>query len=250
MDRLKALGGVFGSVYGWERANWFAPEGYEVPADEIGVGADVLTNENHAPPLEDGRIVERWSFRRSNYFEHVGAEVKNVHENVGVLDMSAFAKMEVSGPGARAWLESILANAIPKKRGRIALAHLMTKHGGVKSEFTVYEWKPGRFYLVSAGAFEAHDHDVLSKLAPTDGSVTLTPITTQYGVLVLAGPKSREVLKKLTRTSLSNADFPWLSGKQIAVGPRPRMRFASISSANSAGSCIIRSSSRTPSSTR
>src|SRR5690606_8641565 len=68
-DRLARLGAVFGSVQGWERANWFAPEGYRVPAETLGVGADVITRHNHAPPLADGRIVERWSFRRSNYFE-------------------------------------------------------------------------------------------------------------------------------------------------------------------------------------
>ncbi len=217
-DRLKKLGGVFGSVYGWERANWFAPDDYALKPEELGVGADVITNHNHAAPLDDGRIVEKWSFRRSNYFEHVGNEVKNVNRNVGVLDMSAFAKMEVSGPGARAWLDSILANAIPKKRGRIALTHLLTKSGGVKAEFTVYEWAPGRFYLVSAGGLEAHDHDVLRRLMPTDGSVILQPITQKYGVLALAGPRSREVLKKLTRTSLDNKDFPWLTGKEISVG--------------------------------
>ncbi len=217
-DRLKKLGGVFGSVYGWERANWFAPDDYALKPEELGVGADVITNHNYAAPLDDGRIVEKWSFRRSNYFEHVGNEVKNVNQNVGVLDMSAFAKMEVSGPGARAWLDSILANAIPKKRGRIALTHLLTKSGGVKAEFTVYEWAPGRFYLVSAGGLEAHDHDVLRRLMPTDGSVILQPITQKYGVLALAGPKSREVLKKLTRTSLDNKDFPWLTGKEISVG--------------------------------
>lgn len=217
-DRLKKLGGVFGSVYGWERANWYAPEGYEVPKDQLGVGADVITSHNHAPPLDDGRIVEKWSFRRSNYFEHVGNEVRNVHENVGVLDMSPFAKMEVSGPGARAWLDSILANAIPKKRGRIALCHVLTPAGGVRAEFTVYERAPNRFYLVSAGGLEAHDHDLLQRLAPTDGSVNLQPITQKYGVLVLAGPKSRDVLKKLTRTSLENEDFPWLTAKQIPVG--------------------------------
>jgi dimethylglycine dehydrogenase len=133
--------------------------------------------------------------------------------------MSAFAKMEVSGPGAREWLDHILANSIPKKRGRIALAHLLTKNGGVRSEFTVYEWAPGRFYLVSAGAYEAHDHDYLRKLAPTDGTVRLNAITERLGVLVLAGPNARKVLQKLTRTSLENADFPWLSGKQISVGP-------------------------------
>ena len=217
-DRLKKLGGVFGSVYGWERANWYAPEGYALREEDLGVGADVITSHNHAPALDDGRIVEKWSFRRSNYFEHVGNEVKNVHQNVGVLDMSAFAKMEVSGPGARAWLDSILANAVPKKRGRIALTHLLTPNGGVKAEFTVYEWAPGRFYMVSAGGLEAHDHDVLRRLAPTDGSVVLQPITQKYGVLVLAGPKSRDLLKKLTRTSLENKDFPWLTGKQISVG--------------------------------
>ncbi|MCR4267743.1 FAD-dependent oxidoreductase [Nitratireductor sp. ZSWI3] len=217
-DRMKALGAVFGSVYGWERPNWFAPQGYAVPESELGVGADVLLKHNHAPALPDGRVVEKWSFRRSNYFEHVGNEVRNVHENVGLLDMSAFAKMEVSGPGARAWLDGILANRIPKKRGRVALCHLLTKNGGVRSEFTVYEWKPGRFYLVSAGAYEAHDHDVLFKLLPADGSVVLRPITQQYGVLVLAGPKSRDVLRKVTHTSLSNADFPWLSGKPVSIG--------------------------------
>jgi Glycine cleavage system T protein (aminomethyltransferase) len=217
-DRLKKLGGVFGSVYGWERANWFAPEGYEVPKDQLGVGADVITNHNYAAPLDDGRIVEKWSFRRSNYFGHVGNEVKNVHENVGVFDMSPFAKMEVSGPGARTWLDSILANAVPKKRGRIALCHVLTPAGGVRAEFTVYEWAPGRFYLVSAGGLEAHDHDLLHRLAPTDGSVVLQPITQKYGVLVLAGPKSRDLLKKLTRTSLDNKDFPWLTAKPISVG--------------------------------
>lgn len=217
-DRLKKLGGVFGSVYGWERANWYAPEGYEVPKDQLGVGADVITNHNHAPPLDDGRVVEKWSFRRSNYFEHVGNEVKNVHENVGVLDMSPFAKMEVSGPGARVWLDAIFANAIPKKRGRMALAHILTPAGGVRAEFTIYEWAPDRFYMVSAGGLEAHDHDLLMRLAPTDGSFQLQPITQKYGVLVLAGPKSRDVLKKLTRTSLDNKDFPWLTARQISVG--------------------------------
>ena len=216
-DRMKALGAVFGSVYGWERPNWFAPEGYSVPADELGVD-DTLTNHNHAPALDDGRVVEKWSFRRSNYFDFVGQEVKNVHENVGVLDMSAFAKMEVAGPGARDWLDSILANRIPKKMGRIGLCHLLTTRGGVRSEFTVYEWAPGRFYLVSAGAFERHDHDVLGKLLPADGSVVLRPITQKYGVLVLAGPRARDVLAQLTDTDLSNEAFPWLSGKPISVG--------------------------------
>jgi dimethylglycine dehydrogenase len=216
-DRMKDLGAVFGSVYGWERPGWFAPRGYSLSKEELA-SPDVLTNHNHAPPTEDGRIVEKWSFRRSNYFPFVGEECRNVMNNVGIQDMSAFAKMEVSGPGAREWLDSILANKIPKKMGRIALCHLLTPRGGVRSEFTVYEWAPGRFYLVSAGAYERHDHDYLRKLCPADGSVRLNAITSRFGVLVLAGPNARKVLQKLTDVDLSNEAFPWLSGKEISVG--------------------------------
>ncbi|WP_414831656.1 GcvT family protein [Afifella sp. YEN Y35] len=216
-SRMADLGAVFGSVYGWERPNWFAPAGYEVPAEELDVD-DTLTNDNHPPADHTGKIRERWSFRRSNYFPFVGEEVKNVTNGVGVLDMSAFAKIEVWGPGARAWLEAIFANRIPKKRGRIALCHLLTPSGGVRSEFTVYEWAKDRFYLVSAGAYERHDHDVLMKLAPMDGTVRLRPITTQMGVLVVAGPRSRELLQKLTDADLSNAAFPWLSGRFVNIG--------------------------------
>ena len=216
-DRMKELGAVFGSVYVWERPGWFAPKGYSLTKAQIN-SPDVLTNHNYAPPTEDGRIVEKWSFRRSNYFPFVGEECRNVMGNVAIQDMSAFAKMEVSGPGARDWLESILANKIPKKQGRIALCHLLTPRGGVRAEFTVYEWAPGRFYLVSAGAYERHDHDYLRKLCPADGSVRLNPITTRFGVLVLAGPNARKVLQKLTDADLSNEAFPWLSGKEISVG--------------------------------
>ncbi len=216
-DRMKDLGAVFGSVYGWERPGWFAPKDYALTRQEIN-SPDVLTNHNYAPPTDDGRVVEKWSFRRSNYFRFVGEECRNVMDNVALQDMSAFAKMEVSGPGAREWLESILANKIPKKMGRVALCHMLTPRGGVRAEFTVYESAPGRFYLVSAGAYERHDHDYLRKLCPTDGSVRLNAITTRFGVLVLAGPNSRKVLQKLTDADLSNEVFPWLSGKEISVG--------------------------------
>ncbi len=217
-DRMKDLGAVFGSVYGWERPGWFAPKDYALSGNDLNK-PEVLLSHNHAPATEDGRIVEKWSFRRSNYFKFVGEECRNVMNNVGLQDMSAFAKMEVSGPNAREWLDSILANRIPKKQGRVALCHLLTPKGGVRSEFTVYEWAPGRFYLVSAGAYERHDHDVLRKLALAGGSVRLNAITTRLGVLVLAGPNSRKVLRKLTDTDLSSEAFPWLSGKEISIGP-------------------------------
>ncbi|MCW1839233.1 GcvT family protein [Prosthecomicrobium hirschii] len=216
-DRMKALGAVFGSVYGWERPNWFAPAGYGIDVASLDK-PDVITNHNHPTPDADGTVKEIWSFRRSNYFEHVGNEIRAVTEGVGLQDMTPFAKMLVTGPGARAWLDRILANRIPKQRGRLALSHLLTPSGGVRAEFTVYERAANQFYLVSAGGLERHDHDVLERLLPADGSVNLRPLTTSMGVFVLAGPRSRELLQSLTDTDLSNAAFPWLTGKALSVG--------------------------------
>src|SRR5271154_5072114 len=102
-DRMKAKGAVFGTVYGWERPGWFAPPDYALQPADLAK-PDVLLNENHPAGT---RPREKWSFRRSNYFQFVGDECRNVHGNVGLMDMSAFAKCEVSGPGAEGWLNSI-----------------------------------------------------------------------------------------------------------------------------------------------
>lgn len=218
-DRMKDLGAVFGSVFGWERPNWFAPKGYELTAADLNK-PDVLLNDNH-PVVANEPIREKWSFRRSNYFEHVGNECRHVTENVGIQDMSAFAKCEISGPGAERWLDELLTNAVPKKIGRVTLSYLLTSKGGVRSEFTVYKVAPQRYYLVSAGAYERHDHDYLKKAMPRDGSVSFERLTTAMGVLVLAGPRARDVLQKLTDADLSNSAFPWLTGQRISIGVAP-----------------------------
>ena len=215
-DRMKALGAVFGSVFGWERPNWFAPPGYALTDADLD-RPDVLLNHNH-PVVAGEPIREKWSFRRSNYFEHVGNECRHVHEKVGLQDMSAFAKCEISGSGAEAWLDGLLTNAVPKAIGRVSLSYLLTAKGGVRAEFTVYKSGPQRYYLVSAGAYERHDHDYLKKAMPRDGSVSFERLTTAMGVLVLAGPRARDVLAKLTDADLSSAAFPWLTGKKISIG--------------------------------
>lgn len=216
-DRMQSLGAVFGAAYGWERPNWFAPPGYALSDGQIAK-PDILLNETCDPPDSEGRRRERWSFRRTNYFAHVGNECRHVHENAGILDMSAFAKFEVSGSGAADWLDTLMANRIPKNVGRLTLCHMLTPLGGVRSEFTVYKMAPDHYYLVSAGAYERHDFDYLRKSIPTNGSVQLQKVTTQYGVLALAGPQVRDLLQKLTDADLSTAEFPWLSGQFINVG--------------------------------
>ena len=214
--RMKDLGAVFGSVYGWERPNWFATKGYALSEADLAK-PDVLLNENHAAVAPGERPREKWSFRRSNYFQFVGDECRNVHDNVGLMDMSAFAKCEVSGPGAEGWLNSILTNLVPKAIGRVTLTYLLTKRGGVRAEFTLTRIRPDRFYLISAGALETHDFDALEKLLPADNSVRIDKVTTRQGVLVLAGPRSREVLAKVADIDVSNKAFPWLTARRLSI---------------------------------
>ena len=194
-DRMKDKGAVFGQLFGWERPNFFVPEGAAQEDD--------------------------WSFRRSSYFEHVGNECKNVAENVGLLDMTAFAKCRVEGAGAVRWLNYMFAQKMPVTIGRLALCHGLTDKGGVHSEFTVQRESKQSFYMVSAGSNHRLDHDWLRKHMPTDGSVTMTDLTGAMGVLVVAGPKARELMQPITGTDLSNEVFPWLTGKETSVGYAP-----------------------------
>ena len=150
-DRLKNLGAVFGQKFGWERANWFAPAGVEQKDD--------------------------WSFRRSNWFEYVGKECENVQNNVGILDMTAFAKCRISGPGAKDFLDYLVANKLPQKNGRVNLCHALNTRGGVHSEFTIAKESEESYYLVSAGAFQRLDHDWIKKWMPKDRSVSFEDLT-------------------------------------------------------------------------
>ena len=193
-ERMRSLGAVFGQKFGWERPNWFAPPG---------------------TPQQD-----HWSFRRSRWFAAVGEECRNVRDNVGLLDMTAFAKARVSGPGAAAFLNRLVANRLPRV-GRVALCHALNSRGGVHSEFTIHREAAQRFYLVSAGAFQRLDHDWLRRQMPSDGSVYFEDLTAAMGVLVLAGPKSRTLLERVCDTPLANASFPWLAGRDANVGLAP-----------------------------
>ncbi len=190
-ERMREKGAVFGQRFGWERPNWFATDGMEQ--------------------------VDDWSFRRSKWFEAIRKEVANTTENVGLLDMTAFAKCCISGPGAEAFLDYMVANNVPQKTGAIGLCHALNKNGGVHSEFTIRRDADDSFYLVSAGALQRLDHDYLKKHMPDDGSVNFTQLTDAIGVLVLAGPKSRQLLQRVSKSDLSNAAFPWLTARVIDV---------------------------------
>jgi len=191
-DRMKNLGAVFGQKAGWERPNWFATQG----------------------TLQE----DDWSFRRSAWFENVGNECRNVAENVGLLDMTAFAKCRISGSGAEAFLDKLIANRLPKSIGRVNLCHALNSKGGVHSEFTILREREDSFYLVSAGVYQRLDHDWLWRNMPQDGSVQMVNLTNAKGVLVVAGPNSRILMQRVSDANFENNAFPWLSARDITVG--------------------------------
>jgi dimethylglycine dehydrogenase len=192
-DRFRSAGAVFGVRNGWERPYWFAPPGAE-PRDEP-------------------------SFRRTNWFPHVGAEARAVRERVGLLELSSFSKYEVSGPGAEAFLDRLSANRLPAL-GRVALAQLLNPGGTIECDVTVTRLAPDRFLVLSAAVAELHDLDWLARHAPEAG-VRIENVTDRWGVLILAGPRARQVLARLTDADLGNGAFPWFAAREIAVACAP-----------------------------
>lgn len=192
-DKLSERGAVYGARSGWERPIWF----------------------------RHGNAREEYSYRRPSWYEAVRAECEGVRRGVGVLDQTSFAKFEVSGHGAEGYLDGLCANVVPPEAGRMALTQLCTAAGRVECDMTVTRLGPERFYVVSAAAAEAHDEAWLQSHLPGDGSVQLENLTSRYGVLTLAGPRSREVLASVTEASCDAASFPFFSCRQIEVGMAP-----------------------------
>jgi dimethylglycine dehydrogenase len=190
-DRLQSRGAYFGVRGGWERALWF---------DESGGSQNTLT------------------FRRDReWMAPVRKEVHAVRTQVGIMDLPGFTKFVIEGPGAEPFLDRLLCSKLPRP-GRVALAYALDMRGRILSELTLTRLAAQKFYAVSAASAELHDDDLLLHAAPTDGSVTISRLTEQYGTLVLAGPRARDVLSQVTRADLSSAAFPWLAARWIEIG--------------------------------
>ena len=190
---LLAAGAVYGETYGWERPKWFSLDGRK----------------------------EEPGYQRTNVFEVVAAEVEAVAQRVGVLDLSGFAKYEITGPDAEAFLNRICANRMPKKQGGIGLVHPLSRLGRIYGEMTVTRIADDHFYCLSAAAAEQRDQDHLLQSKLLHENVTITNVTMHRGVLVMNGPRAREVLAKLTDADLSNEGFRWLSGQDIIIAGLP-----------------------------
>ena len=179
-DTLKAEGAQFSQIFGWERPRWY---------DNVGGG-------------------EVYSFKRSNWWDAVRAECLAVRNAVGLMDLSTFSKFDVRGPDAHAFLDRICANKIPEKDGGIILGHLLNANGFIESEITVTRLASEHFYVLSAAVAQLHDFDQLTWRKRDSEIVSISDVTDEYGVLVLAGPKAREVLDKVCGNDLGR----WLTG--------------------------------------
>lgn len=187
---LKDKGAVYEEVYGHERPRWFAPN--------------------------DVDAVDQYSFKRNGVHDIVGAEVKAVRERVGIIDVTAFTKVEVSGPNAGAFLEGLIPNRLPKKVGGIILTHLLGPRGRIEVEVTIVRLAEDRYYLVCAAFFEQRLLDHLNqRLAGNE--IDVINLSSDWAAMALNGPHARDVLAKCTDTPLNNASFPWLTGQEIEV---------------------------------
>lgn len=201
-DLLTSKGAVWTTFNGYEFPRWFAP----------------------SPEL----AIPEYSFRRTNHMKFVEAEVRAVREAAGLLEMSPMTKFIVRGAGAAKWLDSLMANSLPKA-GRIALSVACNTGGGIDGEYTIVRNTDDSFYLVSTPNGENYNFDQLSRLLPRDGSVVLENVSETMGVIAIAGPKSRDILQPLTDNDLSNEAFPWLSAQMGEVGYARDVRLLRVS---------------------
>jgi len=192
-DRLKTKGAVFGAAFGLEHALWFAPAGTE-PREDI-------------------------TYHRSNAHGPVGEECRAVRNGVGLLETSNFAKYEVTGPGAGAWLEQILANRLPRE-GWLTLSPMLNDEGKLIGDFTIANAGRGRFFVFGSGIAEQYHLRWFEAHLPPSG-VALRALRTELLGIGIAGPRSRELLSRLTGDDVSAAALPFLGFRAMDVAMLP-----------------------------
>ena len=186
----KEMGAVFGLNYGWEHPLWFS--------DTPGT---VDTN----------------GFTRQNWWAPVGAECRMLRERAGIIDISNFAKYRVKGPGAEDWLNAVFANRMPKAVGRSCLTPLIGVRGGIAGDATVTRLAQYEFWVISSGMAERY-HKRFFDAVPLPEGTTFESLTDTVCGFNVAGPKSRELLQRLTNASLDTVDFPFMRSARIDLG--------------------------------
>jgi 4-methylaminobutanoate oxidase (formaldehyde-forming) len=196
--RLKELGAAFGEKSGWERANWFEPNA-------------TRGDESLRPRGWAGRL---WS-------PAIEAEHRACRETAAVFDFTSFAKIEVRGGGAAAFLETLCDNQVARGLGRLTYTQMLNEGGGIECDFTVTRLGEQRFRIVTGTAFGRHDLSWIQEHAPRDGSVEVEDVTSAHACIGLWGPAAREILQPLTPVDVSNASFPYMTARELPIGSVP-----------------------------
>lgn len=191
-QRLAERGACFGEVAGWERPNWFAPEGVE-------------------PKYE-------YSYGRQNWFPHAAEEHKAIREGVGLFDQTSFAKFLVQGRDAEAVLQRICSNDVAVPDGKIVYTTWLNERGGIEADLTVTRLSETGFLVVTGAAVGPRHLNWLQKNIPEEAHCIVTEVTSGLAVLGVMGPKSRDLLSEVTNANLSNEAFPFGTSQEIELG--------------------------------
>lgn len=188
-------GAEFGEKSGWERVNWYE--------SNAAAGDESLRPRGWAGML--------WS-------PAIGAEHRACREAAALFDESSFAKIEIEGPGAAEFLESVCDNKVARKVGRITYTQMLNSRGGIECDVTITRLSEELFLMVTGTAFGQHDSAHLRRHAPTDGSVRITDVTSRWATFALWGPKARDIAAPLTPSAL---DAPFMSVTETVIGGVP-----------------------------
>ena len=191
-DRLAARGACFGEAVGWERPNWYAPEGVEPRYD--------------------------YSYGRTAWFEHWAAEHRATREGAALFDLSSFGKFLLQGRDAEMILQRVCTSDIAVEPGRVVYTQWLNERGGIEADLTVTRLAEDRFLVVTGVASQTRDFRWLENAIPDGAHACLTDVTSGSAVLALMGPRSRELLAQLTPTDLGNDAFPFATSKEIELG--------------------------------
>ena len=191
-DRLQAIGACHGEVAGWERPNWYAPE--------------------------PGLARYEYSYGRQNWFEHSAAEHRAVRERVGLFDQSSFAKFRLEGADASRVLNTVCANDVDVRPGRIVYTQWLNERGGIEADLTVTRLSGDCYLVVTAAATEVRDFNWLQRHIPHDARCVLTNVTSAMGVISIMGPNARALLQSLSPNDLSHESFPFANSREIELG--------------------------------
>ena len=188
-ERLAAHGACFGEVAGWERPNWYAPAGVKAEYE--------------------------YSYGRQNWFDYSAQEHNAVRNAVGLFDQSSFAKFVVQGPDAEKVLNQICANNMAVPVGKVVYTQWLNERGGIEADLTVTREASDRFLVVTAAATQTRDFAWLQRQIPSDARATAMDLGASMAVLGLMGPRSRELLQRLSDADFSNAAFPFGTSQVI-----------------------------------